>query len=82
MYLIEILKEHYPEQVSPSDIAGDLKAIKMYKEKTKTSFYYILDEDKLLVFSDDKSTIYYKNSDHYKKFVSIFREIKLNELGV
>ena len=80
MDLAEILSEHYPT----SDIkVGSCDVVKTIKlSKGDINIYYILDGDKLIVLNNEMGKSYGKNSDHYKKFTSIFREIKLNELGI
>ena len=80
MDLAEILSEHYPTSDIKVGACDVVKTIKL--SKGGINIYYILDDDKLIVLNNEMGKSYGKNSEHYKKFTSIFREVKLIELGI
>ena len=80
MDLLKIISEYYPTSDIKTGSCDIVKTIKLSKGGRDT--YYIIDGDKLIVLNNEGGKSYGKNNDHYKKFVSIFREVKLNELGI
>ena len=80
MDLSKLLIEHYPTSGIKVGSCDVVKTIKL--SKGDINIYYIIDGDKLIVLNNEMGKSYGKNSEHYKKFTSIFREIKLNELGI
>ena len=80
MDLSKLLIEHYPTSGIKLGSCDVVKTIKL--SKGGINIYYILEEDKLIVLSSEGGKSYDKNNEHYKKFLSIFREIKLNEIGI
>lgn len=78
MDILKLLKEHYSDTKITSASFESIKTIKIIKNDT--TFYYIIDDDKLIVINDVNSRQYNRDSAHYKKFASMFREIKLNEV--
>lgn len=78
MDILKLIKEHYSDTKIISASFESIKTIKAIKDGV--TFYYIIDDDKLLVINDVNSKQYNRDSPHYKKFTSMFREIKLNEV--
>lgn len=78
MDILKLLQEHYLDTKITSASFESIKTIKAIKDGV--TFYYIIDDDKLIVINDVNSRQYNRDSAHYKKFTSMFREIKLNEV--